>query len=91
MVYPEIRAICEMFGMQSEISISEGTLILAVKEKHWQAFSKHMAARNTPITEIGRFMKASDGIMVIRGGKREPLKHPRVDPFWSAFDRAMKG
>lgn len=90
-VYPEIRAICEMFDMQPEISISEGTLILAIKENHWESFKEHMAARNTPITEIGRFMKASDGIMVIRDGKPQPLEHPRVDPFWSAFDRAMQG
>lgn len=88
-VYPEIRAICELFGMQPEISISEGTLILAVNPDHWEAFSKHMT-RNTPITRIGRFLESSDGITAIRDGKRQPLEHPRVDPFWSAFDRAMK-
>jgi hydrogenase maturation factor len=90
-VYPEIRSICEMFGMQPEISISEGTLILAVVPEHWEAFSKHMESRNTPITQIGRFLPSSDGITSIRDGRRQALEHPRVDPFWSAFDRAMKG
>lgn len=90
-VYPEVRAICEMFGMQPEISISEGTLILAIKENHWEAFQAHMAARNTPVTQMGRFLDSSEGITAIRDGKRERLEHPRVDPFWSAFDRAMKG
>ncbi len=90
-VYPEIRAICEMFGMQPEISISEGTLILAVRPEHWDAFVSHMQDRNTSITAIGRFLPASEGIKSIRSGKRETLDHPRVDPFWSAFDRAMKG
>jgi hydrogenase maturation factor len=90
-VHPEIRAICQMFGMTPEISISEGTLILAIKENHWEAFKKHMQEHDTSVTRIGRFLPASEGIMVIRGGKREPLEHPRVDPFWSAFDRAMQG
>lgn len=89
--YPEIRSICKLFGMQPEISISEGTLILAVKEKHFEAFSKHMLQHGTPVAELGRFLPASDGIISIRDGKREPLEHPRVDPFWAAFDRAMQG
>lgn len=90
-VYPEVRAICELFDMQPEISISEGTLILAIKEKHFEAFSSHMSIRNTPITAIGRFLPKSEGITAIHDGKREPLAHPRVDPFWAAFDRAMQG
>jgi len=90
-VYPEIRAISEMFGMQPEISISEGTLILAIKENHWEAFKRHMQEHGTPVTQIGRFLDSSEGITAIRDGKRETLEHPRVDPFWSAFDRAMKG
>lgn len=89
-VYPEIRAVCKMFGMQPEIAISEGTLILAVKEHHFEAFQKHMLEHNAPVTAIGRFLPLSDGITAIRGGKRSLLEHPRVDPFWSAFDKAMK-
>jgi hydrogenase expression/formation protein HypE len=90
-VYPEVRAICKMFGMQPEISISEGTLILAIKENRWEEFKRHMLEHGTPVTGIGRFLPASEGITVIRDGKRERLEHPRVDPFWSAFDRAMQG
>jgi hydrogenase maturation factor len=90
-VYPEIRAICEIFGMQPEISISEGTLILAIKEKHFEAFSTHMNQHGAPVTQIGIFRPSTEGITAIRNGKREPLAHPRIDPFWAAFDRAMQG
>jgi hydrogenase maturation factor len=89
-VYPEIRAICELFGMNPEISISEGTLILAVKENHFEAFTEHMTRHGTPVTEIGRFLPASNGAISIRDGRRESLQHPSVDPFWAAFDRAMQ-
>jgi hydrogenase expression/formation protein HypE len=88
-VYPEARAICELFGMKPEIAIAEGSLILAVKSKRLDAFRKHMQGRSIPLAEIGRFVSKSDGITTIRDGNREPLEHPRVDPYWKALDKAM--
>ncbi len=90
-VYPEVRAICELFGMQPEISISEGTLLLAVKDNHYADFAKHMEERGAPVTRIGRFLPEGEGISVLRDGGRAALEHPRVDPFWGAFDRAIGG
>lgn len=88
-VYPEVKAICELFGMQPEISIAEGCLILAVKEKHLDDFIKYMKSRDIKVTPIGRFLNQSRGINFVRAGKREPLEHPGVDPYWRALDKAM--
>ncbi|MCK4593478.1 AIR synthase, partial [bacterium] len=90
-VFPEVRAICELFGMQPEISISEGTLLLAVKDNRYADFAKHMEEQGAPVTRIGRFLPEGEGISVLRDGGRAALEHPRVDPFWGAFDRATSG
>ncbi len=90
-VFPEVRAICELFGMQPEISISEGTLLIAVKDNHYADFAKHMEERGAPVTRIGRFLPEGEGISVLRDGERVSLEHPHVDPFWEAFDRAISG
>lgn len=88
-VYPEARAICELFGMQPEIAIAEGCLILAVKTEHLEALKRHMQSQNVPLAEIGQFLPPSEGINALRAGKREKLEHPRVDPYWRALDKAM--
>ena len=88
-IYPEARAICELFDMKPEISIAEGCLILAVKEPHFKDFKIHMEKHGIPVTGIGRFLPKPEGITSIHSGKREPLEHPRIDPYWRALDKAM--
>ncbi|MCX7022725.1 MAG: AIR synthase family protein [bacterium] len=89
-VYPEVRAICRLFGMQPEIAISEGTLLLAVRGDRYEEFREYMEERGAPVAKIGRFLPGSEGITALRDGGRIPLAHPRVDPFWGAFDRATR-
>ncbi|HDR06188.1 MAG TPA: AIR synthase, partial [Candidatus Coatesbacteria bacterium] len=90
-VYPEVRAVCRLFGMEPEVSISEGTLLLAVRADRFDEFQGYMAGRGAPVTVIGRFLPRSEGITALRDGRHTPLEHPRVDPFWAAFDRAVRG
>jgi hydrogenase expression/formation protein HypE len=89
-VYPEVRAVCALFGMQPEISISEGTLLIAVRGDRFDEFSEYMAERGAPVARIGRFLPGGEGITALSDGGRTPLEHPRVDPFWGAFDRATR-
>jgi hydrogenase maturation factor len=84
-VWPEVAAICTLFGMAPEIAISEGTLLLAVREGRAGAFEAHMEAEGAPVTRIGRFLPPAQGRTDEAGGA---LSHPRVDPFWAAIERA---
>jgi hydrogenase maturation factor len=39
---------------------------------------------------VGDIVPESEGIVLEEAGRRRPLEHPRVDPFWSAFGSAME-
>jgi hydrogenase expression/formation protein HypE len=90
-VLDEVSKICAHFGMDPYSSISEGTLIITCRphraEKVLQAFEK----KGILAAIIGQVTSYKKGIQLIDGGRRRPLEHPRVDPFWDAFRRALQG
>lgn len=88
-VLPEVRAICGHFGMDPLISISEGTLLICVKAKQSDRLCSHLESRGITAQAIGKLVARDEGFWMIEGGKRSPLEHPRVDPFWAAMGRAL--
>ncbi len=38
---------------------------------------------------VGEVIPESKGIVLVEKGRERPLDHPRVDPFWPAFARAL--
>ncbi|MEW5901330.1 MAG: AIR synthase family protein [Acidobacteriota bacterium] len=89
-VLDEVAKICARFGMDPYSSISEGTLIITCKEKKVDLLLKKLAARNIPASVVGEVIPESRGIVLVEGGRERPLEHPRVDPFWPAFARALE-
>lgn len=88
-VRPEVRAVCDLFGMDPYSAISEGTLILTCRPAQAQAVIDRLDSVGIEASIVGETTPAEEGIRLVRNGREEPLEHPRVDPFWNAFARAM--
>jgi hydrogenase expression/formation protein HypE len=89
-VPPAADAICSHFGMDPLTSISEGTLIITVRPERADDLVGTLRAEGITAETIGRLVDKNRGFHIIEGGKRKPLAHPRVDPFWNAMKEAME-
>jgi hydrogenase maturation factor len=88
-VLDAVEKICARFGMDPYSSISEGTLIITCKKNKVDFLLKKLAGKNIPASVVGEIIPQSKGIILVESGKEKPLEHPRVDPFWPAFARAL--
>jgi len=85
-----VEKICRLFGMDPLISISEGTLIITVRPDKKGELLARLSDRGILAREVGVMLKREEGFWIESPGGREELEHPRIDPFWSAIDRAMR-
>ena len=90
-VLDEVEKICAKFGMDPYSSISEGTLIITCKEKKVDLLLRKLARKKIPASVVGEVIPQSKGIILVEKRRERPLEHPRVDPFWPAFARALEG
>ncbi|MFH0954383.1 MAG: AIR synthase family protein [Verrucomicrobiota bacterium] len=87
---PAVKEICELFGIEPFSSISEGTLIAAVRPRAATEVLRRLQDHGIRASICGEMTEASEGIRVVEAGKKRDLQHPGVDPFWGAFFRALK-
>src|SRR3989337_2012833 len=78
------------FGMDPYSSISEGTLLITCKEKKVDLLLKKLSQKKIPASVVGEVIPESKGIILVEQGKEKHLEHPRVDPFWQAFAKALE-
>ena len=90
-VKDEVRKVCEMFGIDPYSSISEGTLIITCRPHKVEAVLAALAAEGIETTAVGEVLPAEAGMTYVEDGVERPLEHPIIDPFWEAFDRAVRG
>lgn len=90
-VRPEVRAVCDLFGMDPYSAISEGTLVIACRSAKAREVLSRLGGAGIQATQLGEVTPASEGIRLVEDGREHPLEHPRVDPFWIAFARALAG
>ncbi|HVP37495.1 MAG TPA: AIR synthase family protein [Terriglobales bacterium] len=89
-VSDEVEKICSKFGMDPYSSISEGTLLITCKEKKIDLLLKKLTQKKIPASVVGEVIPESKGIILVEQGKERHLEHPRVDPFWPAFAKALE-
>ncbi|MCY0878890.1 MAG: AIR synthase family protein [Firmicutes bacterium] len=89
-VRPEVAAVTQLVGIDPLISISEGTLLLTVKPEAQGRVVRALEEAGIPVSVIGRMLPADEGRWRVSRGVRRPLEHPRIDPFWAAFDAWLK-
>jgi hydrogenase expression/formation protein HypE len=86
---PDIARICQHFGMDPYTSISEGTLLATCVPSRVDEVLAAWKAKGIVGARIGECTREL-GVFVEKGGAKQKLEHPRIDPFWAAFDRAAK-
>ncbi|MFQ5868313.1 MAG: AIR synthase family protein [Candidatus Zixiibacteriota bacterium] len=87
----EVEKICSFYGMEPYSSISEGTLILTCVENKAVDILKALEKKGIRATLVGEVIEEKFGILLKEGKEERPLDHPRIDPFWPAFGRALEG
>jgi hydrogenase expression/formation protein HypE len=85
-----VPEICRYFGIDPYSSISEGTLIVSCREHKDQAILNALAGKGIKASIVGELTEPGRGMVLVRNGREEELKHPIVDPFWRAFYEALQ-
>ena len=85
----DIKLICEHFGIDPLISISEGTLVLTCPPENVEIIQQNLKKKNIESWEIGEITKA-DRIFIRKNNKKESLKPVKVDPFWNAYFKTLE-
>ncbi|MEO0170536.1 MAG: AIR synthase-related protein [candidate division WOR-3 bacterium] len=85
-----VLEICKLFGMEPYSSISEGTLVIAAVPDKADEIVRRLKNKGIDAEIVGEFIPRERGMWVVESGEQKPLEHPRVDPFWSAIDEALK-
>jgi len=87
---PSVREVCELFQIEPFSSISEGTMIAAVRPHAAKEVLQRLTDHGILASICGEMTESSEGIHVVEAGRRRALEHPGVDPFWEAFYKALK-
>jgi len=85
-----VKEICDLFKIDPFSSISEGTLLISVREKYAEDVLKSLKDKNIKASICGEFLNEKKGIVLKDGKKERKLEHPEVDPFWNAFYNSLK-
>jgi hydrogenase maturation factor len=88
-VLDEVRKICDMFRIDPYSSISEGTLLLTCRPHKAAEVVRVLADKGIAASAVGEVTPQEQGMVVHEGTSTRPLVHPRVDPFWAAFNEAI--
>ncbi len=84
-VSEETREICEIFKIDPYVSLSEGTLVLScVPLKAKKVISALHSAR-IKVAVVGELVQRRNGLIVMKDGRRVPIKYPMPDPYWRAY------
>jgi hydrogenase expression/formation protein HypE len=85
-----VPEICSHFGIDPYASISEGTLIIACREKKAAEIVTALARKGIKSSVAAELTDPRHGMSILQGGRERELVHPVVDPFWRAFYTALE-
>lgn len=87
----EARAACAMFEIDPYNTLSEGALIVAVRPTHADAVARALAEDGIVSAEIGEVMRGHGLLWLTEpSGKVRKLMDVPTDPYWAAYDRAVR-
>ena len=85
-----VSKVCDYFKIDPYTSISEGTLIIICRPHKASEVVDALKDRSIPCSIAGELTAAEKGMVLVKEGKEQELKHPIVDPFWNAFYSALQ-
>jgi hydrogenase maturation factor len=87
----EARAACELFEIDPYWSLSEGTLIASVRPQHAKAALAALADEGIAAAEVGEVVEGKGTLWLTEpDGKVVRLSRPEPDPYWAAYERAVR-
>jgi hydrogenase maturation factor len=89
-VSSETQKICELFNLDPYISLSEGTLLAAVRPTHVEKVLSALRYKQIVAADIGELLPASEGMWIEVNGSAEKLEAVEVDPYWQAYAQAIE-
>ncbi len=89
---PASRAACEAWGgIDPYWTLSEGTLIAAVRPAHVAAVLAALAQAGIVAVEVGEVMAGSGRLWLTEpGAVVRTIDTPEPDPYWAAYERAVR-
>ncbi len=88
---PEVRMVCETFGLDPVRAIAEGSLLLTVRPGRSAAVIARLKRKRIAASVIGEVVRDRRRRTLRRAdGRVEPLAIPEQDPFWPAFFEGLK-
>ncbi len=87
MVYPEeVRASCEVFGIDPLAAIAEGTLLITADPDYTEEILAALSEVGIAASVIGKATEDTDTRKILRlDGSVQELEIPEQDPFWPVF------
>lgn len=83
---PEVRMVCEAFGIDSVAAIAEGSMLLTAGHGSSPAIIRALAGAGIAASVIGMVTgDRSERLLMRADGTVIPLAVPKQDPFWPVF------
>jgi hydrogenase maturation factor len=83
--------ICSLFEIDPYISLSEGTLVIAVRRDKVDELIRVLKSKGIEAAEVGYLTDPSEGFWLeSEDGSKEELAYPENDPYWIAYANAIK-
>jgi hydrogenase maturation factor len=91
-VSPVARAACDAWGgVDPGWTLSEGTLVAAVRPGRAAALLAAFGEAGIPAAEVGEVVPGSGRLWLTDdGGRVRTIDAPEPDPYWPAYDRAVR-
>lgn len=86
----EAKGVCDLFDLDPYLTLSEGTLIITVKEDKAQEVVRALKSKGIAAKRIGKIVDIERGRWIEINEERRPLRKPSTDPYWKAYWKARK-
>ena len=89
-VSDETRHICDFFGIDPYVSLSEGTLVASISKEKTDEALHHLTRLGITAAIVGKVTDRSHGMRMKKANKETSLRYPEKDPYWEAYWKAVK-
>lgn len=83
-VRDDATQVCDLAARDPYATVSEGSLVLALRPHRTYGNQSALADRGIPDTRVEETVPAGQGSRLLQNGNEQCLELLRVDPFWEA-------
>lgn len=87
----DVAAACDVMGVDPWWSVAEGALVAAVRPGAVGAALASVSAAGIEAADVGEIVAGTGALRVVEeGGSERTIAHPEPDPWWAAYERAVR-